>query len=120
MLPDEEPPHDPGAPPGVSATPATPARTLGLPPDRAQALRQALVAHAAGRHPAAEELQALLREASAAARANGVTAERLLVEFKLLWYALPEVRNLRPPQQGDTLAELVTLCIRAYFGEETR
>jgi hypothetical protein len=65
--------------------------------------------------PAAADLHALLREASALARQRGTSAERLLVEFKLLWYALPEVRALRPLQQAEALGELVTFCIRAYF-----
>ena len=115
MLPDEQPPHDPGTQPGGSGASVHESLTLGLAPSRAQALRAALSAHARGSHPAASELQDLLHEASASARARGITAERLLVEFKLLWYALPEVRALRPPQQTDALGELVTLCIRAYF-----
>ena len=115
VLPDEESPHDPGASPGGSGASDHQSLTLGLAPGRAQALREALAAHARGNHPAASELQDLLHEASASARARGITAERLLVEFKLLWYALPEVRALRPPQQTDALGELVTLCIRAYF-----
>lgn len=115
MLPDEEPPHDPGTTPGSSGASSAPTLTLGLTPARAEALREALAEHARGHHPAAAELQALLHEASATARARGIPAERLLVEFKLLWYALPEVKALRPLQQGDALAELVSFCIRAYF-----
>ena len=115
VLPDEEPPYDPGVQPGASGASGHPHLTLGLAPDRAQLLRDALAAHARGGRPAAHELQDILHEASASARARGITAERLLVEFKLLWYALPEVRALRPPAQTDALGELVTLCIRAYF-----
>ena len=116
VLPDEEPPYDPGPTPGPPDASPAPLLTLGLPPARAAALREALSEHVRGGHPPAEELQALLQEASASARARGIPAERLLVEFKLLWYALPEVRALRPPLQSDALGELVTLCIRAYFG----
>ena len=115
MLPDEESPHDPGTAPGGFGATDHASLTLGLAPDRARALRDALAAHARGVRPAASELQALLHEASANARARGIPAERLLVEFKLLWYALPEVRALRPPHQTDALGELVTMCIRAYF-----
>jgi hypothetical protein len=115
VLPDEESPHDPGTPPGGFGTSDHASLTLGLDPERAHALRRALAAHARGVRPAASELQALLHEASASARARGITAERLLVEFKLLWYALPEVRAQRPPLQTEGLGELVTLCIRAYF-----
>lgn len=115
MLPDEEPPYDPGTQPGGPGASDHQSLTLGLGPGRAHALRAALAAHARGHRPAEHELQELLHEASANARARGITAERLLVEFKLLWYALPEVRALRPPQQTDALGELVTLCIRAYF-----
>ena len=117
MLPDEEPPHDPGPAPGAAGATGAASLTLGLAPERAQALRQALADHARGVRPAVSELQSLLREASANARTRGITAERLLVEFKLLWYALPEVRALWPPQQADALGELVSLCIRAYYDE---
>src|SRR5690349_19716754 len=99
VLPDEESPQDPGSTPGGFGASDHASLTLGLAPDRAQSLRHALAAHARGVRPAAGELQALLHEASVSARARGITAERLLVEFKLLWYALPEVRALRPPHQ---------------------
>jgi hypothetical protein len=97
--------------------PDVPPLTLGLAPERLRALREALGAHAQGVRPPAAELQGLLREASEMARQRGITAERLLVEFKLLWYALPEVRTLRAPQQAETLGELVTRCIEAYYSE---
>lgn len=118
VLPDEEPPYESGAvvPEGQGA-PSAPVLTLGLAPDRARALREALAAHARGEGPRAAELQRLLREASESARRSGIPAERLLVEFKLLWYALPEVRALRPPQQSEALGELVTTCIEAYYSE---
>jgi hypothetical protein len=117
VLADEEPPFTPDASPsGSSGSPTEPTLTLGLPPVRLQALRVALAEHARGHRPPGAELQGLLREASDNARRRGITAERLLVEFKLVWYALPEVRALRPPQQSEALGELVTACIRAYFG----
>lgn len=114
MLPDEEPPFPPDEP-RAGSTPAP--LTLGLSSDDLEALRQALGAHARGVRPPAAPLQRLLRQASDSARAHGHTAERLLVDFKLVWYALPEVRALRPAQQQELLGELVTLCIRAYYGE---
>ena len=118
MLPDEEPPYDPGdTPSGSHGAPDAAPLALGLAPERASALRQALAAHARGVRPPAAELRALLRETSEAARRRGITAERLLVEFKLLWYALPEVRALRPPQQGEALGELVTVCIESYYAK---
>ena len=117
MLPDEDTPHDPGPAPGAAGATSAASLTLGLDPARAHLLRQALADHSRGGRPAVGELQSLLHEASANARTRGITAERLLVEFKLLWYALPEVRALRPPHQADALGELVSLCIRAYYDE---
>jgi hypothetical protein len=119
VLPDEEPPYAAGdATPqsGEAVTDASPL-TLGLAAERVRALREALAAHARGVRPPAAELQALLRDASAAAHHRGIPAERLLVEFKLLWYALPEVRALRGPQQSEALGELVTICIEAYYSD---
>ena len=80
------------------------------------ALRAALAGHARG-EPISEALCDALRLVSRDARVHGITAERLLIDFKLLWYALPEVRTLRPQQQSDGLAELVTLCIREYYAK---
>ena len=118
VLPDEEPPYAAGSPtPSSEGSPDTSPLTLGLAPERVRALREALAAHARGVRPPAAELQALLRDASAAAHQRGIPAERLLVEFKLLWYALPEVRALRGPQQGEALGELVTICIEAYYSD---
>lgn len=116
MLPDEEPPTPPTA--GSDYSTGDAPLTLGLSPARVQELRAALGAHARGQRPPSAALQALLREASDAARMRGLAAERLLVDFKLLWYALPEVRVLRPAQQQELLGELVTHCIRAYYGED--
>lgn len=105
----EEPPHTPDQP----ASPDTPSPDGGTraPMD---ALRAALAGHARG-EPISDALVESLRRVSRDARTRGITAERLLIDFKLLWYALPEVRTLRQQQQSDGLAELVTLCIREYY-----
>jgi hypothetical protein len=89
---------------------------LGLSAATVAALRSALVDRARGVPP--EEPDALrdaLRRAGEEARARGVTAERLLIDFKLLWYSLPEVRAQRQGQQSDLLAGLVTACIQEYY-----
>lgn len=117
MLPDEEPPAPPTA--GTDHSIGDAPLTLGLSPARVLELRAALGGHARGQRPPGAALRALLREASHAARTRGLPAERLLVDFKLLWYALPEVRVLRPAQQQELLGELVTHCIRAYYGEDS-
>ena len=79
------------------------------------AVRTVLAGHVRG-EPVGDALRTALREVSHEARRRGVTAERVVIEFKLLWHALPEVRTMRPQQQSDGLAELVTLCIREYYG----
>ena len=106
----EEPPHQSGddSPSDRPADGGTPA-----PMD---ALRAALAGHARG-EPISNALSDALRKVSRDARVRGITAERLLIDFKLLWYALPEVRTQRPQQQSDGLAELVTLSIREYYAK---
>lgn len=104
----EEPPPPPGADVPGDAYATGDARPLDT-------LRTALAGHARG-EPVSDAMCDALRAVSRDARARGITAERLLIDFKLLWYALPEVRTLRPQQQSDGLAELVTLCIREYYG----
>ena len=79
------------------------------------ALRAALVRYM--RNPAPgpdlhEALTALAREA----RRKAIHAEHLLIIFKDLWSALPEVKGARNPrEQNAMLQQLVTLCIQEYY-----
>lgn len=121
MLPDELPDELPSqdshhAAPGASSAAPGDGTALGLSPERVDALRHALGSWARGEEPPPGALRDLLCAMSVGARADGIPAERLLVEFKRLWYALPDVRQQRAPQQAERLAELVTLCIREYYG----
>lgn len=116
VLPEEPPEYGTADPPAGASEPT--ARASGLPSAHVAALRAEVGAWVRAPQPAPAGLRRLLRDLSAEARANGVTAERLLVEFKLLWYALPEVRALRGQQQSELLAELVTVCIREYYAAE--
>lgn len=121
MLPDEPPPSSDGDTPHGSTSDGGPAARSSAPiggalsDERTAALRTAFAAHARGDGLPPEALRDLLRDTGAEARARGLTAERLLVEFKLLWYAIPEVRALQSRRQSEMLGELVTLCIREYY-----
>ena len=109
MLPDE-PPNRSG-----DDAPASPTPSADRPSAPMLALRVALAGHARG-EAVSDALREALREVSRDSRRRGVMAEHVLIEFKLMWYALPEVRTMHPQQQSDGLAELVTLCIREYYG----
>ena len=80
------------------------------------ALRAALVRHLHHSPPAPdlhESLIALAREA----RRKSIHAEQLLVVLKEIWSALPDVRNATNPRdQSVMLQQLVTICIREYYG----
>ena len=56
----------------------------------------------------------------AEARRDSIPAEQLLVAFKGIWSALPEVRRLTPDRAADQVRALVTLCIEHYYGEPRR
>jgi hypothetical protein len=80
------------------------------------ALRAALVRHMQDSPPAPdlhESLTALAREA----RRKSIHAEQLLILLKEIWGALPEVKNAtNPREQSLLLQQLVTICIREYYG----
>lgn len=63
-----------------------------------------------------ESLEPALRRIAAEARERGVTAERLLIALKDLWYSLPAVENAASrDEQNRMLQRIITLSIRAYY-----
>ena len=52
------------------------------------------------------------------ARGQGLAVERLLVALKGVWAGLAEVRQLPAHDARDLLDQLVSLCIRAYYGHD--
>jgi hypothetical protein len=61
-------------------------------------------------------LQAALKRMSAEARERELRAEQLLVLFKDVWGALPEVRAMTDSAtQIRLLQRVVTMCIKEYY-----
>ena len=90
-----------------------------LSPESAVALRDAFRQHLAHRSPsAADEVSAALGRVCVEARREQIPAERLLVAFKSIWSALPEVRQMPPHQAADEVRDLVSLCIERYYAPE--
>lgn len=93
-------------------------RTPSLPtldPATVDALRATLARSAAhGNH--ADDLRELLCKTADEARAKGITAERLLIMLKDLWYGLPEVANAPSATAANMLLqELISRCIHEYY-----
>jgi hypothetical protein len=86
-----------------------------LEPATVDALRAALTRSVKqGNH--AEELRELLCKAADEARTKGITAERLLVLLKDVWYSLPGVANAPSADAANALLqELVSRCIQEYY-----
>jgi len=66
-------------------------------------------------HGADGELRQVLGRLCERASANGLQAEQLLIVIKAGWRELPEARHLPSRRAGETLARVVTLCIREYY-----
>ena len=82
------------------------------------ALREALTRHARRHEADAGELRRELGAFAAEARASHVGPEKLLVLFKGLWAALPEVRAAADrAEKNRVLERLVTICIEEYYRE---
>ena len=90
-----------------------------LSPESTLALREAFRRHlsdpSAG---AAADVSAALGRVCNEARREQIPAERLLVAFKGIWSALPEVRQMPPHEAADEVRDLVTLCIERYYDSE--
>ncbi len=90
-----------------------------LSPESTVALREAFRRHLADPSaPAAADVTAALGRVCNEARRERIPAERLLVAFKGIWSALPEVRQMPPHQAADEVRNLVTLCIERYYAPE--
>lgn len=91
-------------------------------PDRPQlsaasgeALESALQTFLADESNAAN-LQPALHRIAAEAREKKMQAEHLLVLLKDVWFALPQVRQIKDIEhQNKLLQRVVTLCIREYY-----
>jgi len=54
---------------------------------------------------------------TAEAHAKSILPEQLLIILKDVWYALPNVASMRDPaEQSRLLRQVVTICIKEYFG----
>lgn len=93
-------------------------RTPSLPtldPATIDALRAAL-GRSVGRGNHADDLRELLCKTAEEARAKGITAERLLIILKDLWYGLPEVANAPSTNDANALLQdLISRCIQEYY-----
>jgi hypothetical protein len=92
-------------------TPSSPT----LDSDTIGALRAALTRSAKqGNH--ADDLRELLCRAADEARTRGISAERLLIILKGIWYGLPEVAGAPAGDTANTLLqELISRCIQEYY-----
>ena len=80
-------------------------------------LRSAVAAAAhGGRYPTAWEDGEPMRELCAAARANDVRAETLLLAIKDRWRRLPQSHGASRMDGEITLAAVITRCIKEYYG----
>jgi hypothetical protein len=67
---------------------------------------------------AAPELHAALYTMAAEARLKAVPPEQLLITLKNAWLAIAEVENARDhTEKARVLQRIVTISIKAYFGE---
>jgi hypothetical protein len=62
------------------------------------------------------ELLPVMRELCATARRDGTRAEELIILFKKVWSDCPEVRTLPRESSTRLFDEVVTLCIKEYYG----
>jgi hypothetical protein len=57
----------------------------------------------------------VVNDLCAAARANGVSIEQVIIDTKDVFAALPETRIFPPYRRADLQSLLVSACIQAYF-----
>ena len=93
-----------------------PGRHRPLPPDVTEALRSAVAAVVADPSAPQAELQEVLRRVAAAAHAQGMRAEELLVAFKQVVDEVPAPGRAAGAIGKPALRDhLVSLCIKAYY-----
>ena len=82
-------------------------------------LRAALISFA-GDPVETTELRETLCAIAREARQKQIRAEHVLISLKEAWGELPQVRFAHEPrEQTRALQQLVTLCIREYYAEES-
>ena len=91
-------------------------------PETARALQDALRAYlltadASAVAAAEAALVAAFRTLATEARTHRISAERIVILIKSLWYELPELRTAHLTRQQGVLAQAVTLWIRAYYAD---
>jgi hypothetical protein len=83
-------------------------------------LRAALISFA-GNPVETTELRDTLCAIAREARQKQIRAEHVLIALKEVWGELPQVRFAHDPrEQTRALQQLVTLCIREYYAEDSR
>lgn len=88
----------------------------GLRPLVDDVLRTAVAAARAGRHAAVIADRDPMGELCAAARAEGVRAETLILAIKDRWRRLPDSHGANRLDGEVTLAAVITRCIKEYYG----
>ena len=94
------------------------APVASLSPEVIALLRESLQRWASGDESDSSTLGAALRTAATNARERGVRAEELLVTLKSTWVDVGGAPNPPHPSASGPrrLDELVTACIKAYYG----
>ena len=65
------------------------------------------------------ELREALERLASEARCKKIGAEKVLVLFKQVWHAMPEVRLATDrAEKNRVLERLVTICIEEYYREQ--
>ncbi len=91
----------------------------GLSPEVVALLRDVLKQWAVGDGSRDPALGEALHRAATEARDRGIRAEELLVTLKTTWFEIggaPNVPHAASSSDNKRLDELVTACIKAYYG----
>ena len=104
----------------MSSSPVPPeSRPHSTTPERAKALadcRGALDAYSGDPH-AFDRVRAAIHALAVVARADRVSPEQMLIELKPVIADAPAMRAMPSAQAEATRARLVSVAIRAYYGE---
>ena len=89
-----------------------------LSPETLDVLRSAVVSHWQNADTNDDALRAALARVATEAREKSLRVEEVIVAFKALWSAIPELASTPARSDDAQLRErLVTMCIKAYYGE---
>ncbi|MDQ6717270.1 MAG: hypothetical protein M3Z17_02855 [Gemmatimonadota bacterium] len=75
-------------------------------------LETAIALHAANSPLSCEEIKSAVAKVCADGKARGIQAERLIVELKHAWYAVPESAG---HEKAEVVSRLVTMCVQEYY-----